>query len=246
MKKAIMCCSAFFLLGCASVPNVEPVEYVRISDLIQTIECELDDAVSYIAERFPQYRYVRNQDAVATLKLKVLEVGGGSGDASFVIPISHGTFTIGLNGGLTSQNTRTMEFKVNFNTGRLDCQLGHPGEESKRFLEGDLGLREWLLQITEVLTKVRETPTYLSYSTNFEIKSDGGVNPKFSIVRMSGVNVGGGAKLSGSRTVTHTISITTKDFTTEPPKLALRPRARRDLEREADSFLIRDALSRIE
>ena len=92
------------LVSCAGVPTVYISEYVKLKDLLYTLECELEEAIVDLSLKHTQLApVIKNQSALATLKLTVVETGVANGDGSLVIPME--TKTIGGTFGFTNKKT---------------------------------------------------------------------------------------------------------------------------------------------
>lgn len=217
--------------GCATLPEIHKKDYVQIKDVLLAVDCELYDATRAIARDYPG---ATNQVVLAAYTLQVADTLTGDGSTSVVIPISNGTFTLGFSANAKRKATRKTEVKVLYETNDLECNVDAFAREAAEKIEGSLGLKDWLLEIADVLKKSRKQPKALSYEVSFVVTKGGKLEPRFGIVRQSGHQIGGVFGLSGSRETTHKIVLSVAEFEAGPVPADVVRR----LERNLDSFLL--------
>lgn len=206
------------LTGCSSLPDLPDNDQVNIADVLYSIRCQLAESVQMYR---PYYPWINNWAASTKLQLKVVETGEKSGGANLVIPITNGTFTIGFNAGLTQKASRTATVEATFDLKDIDCPDLSKNENPPRYVQGSLGLGEWIQRVTVALESSQILPSSLGYSTNFTLKANGNLMPSFSVIpgdRRFGANL----KLSGEREDAHSLTITTveKKDSAKPRKIA--------------------------
>lgn len=190
------------LAGCASVPEIDERQYVRVSDILYSVECELKEAIDGLARTYP---FVKKQLVEVKYSLDVVETGAGAGDANLVVPISHGTFSVGFTAGLLQTTTRATSFTVSYKTDELECRPPGPGVPMR--IAGGVGLSDWLVSISASLQAANETPVAMSYRMDFDIVADASVTPRFGVALASGHAYGGGVRLAGRRQRTHSLLV---------------------------------------
>lgn len=231
MKLVPVCLTASLAIaGCTTLPKY--FDYgITAADIVVNAKCQLLDAVTSSlmdtdpdSSKFgkevagdPRFRrdhskWLDGWGAGFTLTLIVLRKGGGSGDASLVVPVApSGTFTIGFKGGLTSEAKRTekIEFNVKLDEAFVNSETCER-ERGKHLLAGDLGIKH-LFDHT-VLSEIRGqiTPSGLTHELQFLIKANSSVTPKFAMIPVGGNVVGGSLGVESSRDDTHTLNIVFK------------------------------------
>jgi hypothetical protein len=224
--------ASLFATSCATIPPIDEREYVKVADILYSVECELRDAIYVLSRDYP---FVRNQLVSAAYQLKVAETGEGSGDSMIVVPISNGTFSIGFAAGLKRVATRDTNVTVEYMTSNLECRPEDgPGPIPNR-IEGGIGLYSWLMDVSSALQRASETPVAMSYKVQFDLTANGSVTPKFGIQKTSGHQYGGSLKVSGVRERLHSVSISVAEI-----KQGNIAAARRRLDQEVQQFLLRD------
>ena len=231
------------VVGCSTYPKLPGEDFVKIADVLNTVECDLRDAVKQYENDYP---WLKDWAAAVVLELKVEEKGEGNGDASIVVPITNGTVTVGLVAGLTQKATHKATIDTALNFDFLSC----PSEEGRVVLriDGGFGIPEWLSRAASALEIVKEDPTKMSYTRQFSITVNGSVNPKFGIQKVDGHQYGGGLKIGGTRLSEHTLTVTAKkraaDDLAKRNRLGssrkVRPSTLRDLEDAQTQTFIRN------
>jgi len=218
--------------GCATVPPITERDYVKVADILYSVECELKEAVDYLGV---YYSFAKEQLVQVNYALRVVETGSGSGNANLVVPISNGTFTIGFTGGLTRQATRDTNLTVGYETWDLECRPPDQSGTVPTRLEGGVGLYNWLLNATEALSKAKETPEAMSYRVDFDILAQASVNPRIAILKTSGRAFGADITLAGTRENLHSVQISVAQI-----KAGDRAAAKQRLDQEVQQFLLRN------
>jgi hypothetical protein len=140
-------CSALLIAGCMSVPPLD-VDSIAIGDIVQRVKCEIAFAVPDPQPPHPTgpYQWMKNWSAKVDLTLITNARSAVTPSASFIDPISKGTFTFGISAGLETQAERTELLSFSLSLAemrefrkRAECNL-----PNGRGLYGNLGLREWI------------------------------------------------------------------------------------------------------
>ena len=207
------CCVTAFASGCATVPDYRDDE-ITTADVITSIKCELRNAAWRM---HPENRiYFSGWNAGFIVELQVFHKGGQESDASFVVPLHPGTFTLGLTSGLTGEATRTerINFSEKLSDLNADRGLVCPGEHPRgryALLGGELGMADLFNRARESIAQARIQPTQLDYNIEFIIRMDGSISPKFSMIPIGNDRtLSAGLKLLGSRKDTHSLKLVLK------------------------------------
>ncbi|MEZ5924976.1 MAG: hypothetical protein R3D57_11405 [Hyphomicrobiaceae bacterium] len=193
--------------GCASVPPIDEQDYIRVSNILYSTECELKEAIDGLKETYTLNRQLID----VTYSLNVLESGTGDGTGNLVVPIANGTFSIGLTASVKQTNTRNTEFKIRYSSDKLSCPESTDPSAPQR-IDGSLGLAEWLGNAALALEKVRRWPLNMTYNMDFTIERNGSMKPAFGLKFPSGHEYGGSLSLAGSRKVAHGIEVIATDI----------------------------------
>jgi hypothetical protein len=210
------------LTGCSSLPDLPNDDHVNIADVLYSIRCQLADSVQIYQEKYP---WINDWAASTKIQLNVVETGEKSGGANLVVPITNGTFTIGLSAGLTQKATRTATVEASFDLEDINCPDLSGDENPPKYIQGSLGLREWIQRVTAALESSQTLPSSLGYSTNFTLKTNGSLTPSFNVIPGMDRRLGANLKIAGTREDEHSLTITAlekKDKAKKPAKVATR------------------------
>ncbi len=230
--RGFVCAIVLVGQGCVTVPPISERDYVKVEDILYSVECELKEAVEDVSRHYP---YAKNQLVTLIYGLKVAESGDGSGDANIVVPITNGTFSVGFTAGLSTRATRDTSITVSYNTANLECRAQDGGVTVPVRIEGGVGLYDWLLRTTQALAKAKETPTAMTYEVDFDITAGASVNPKFGIQQTSGHQYGGGIVLAGTRARSHSVQVSVAEI-----KAGNVAAAQKRLDQEVLQFRLKD------
>lgn len=220
--------------GCASIPDIPEEEYVKVADVLYTTECELKEAIDALSREVK----VGKQLIQVIYRLNVVETGKGSAGAGVVVPISNGTFSLGLAVGSTHTNSRKTSFTVEYLSPELRCVVPE-GVEPPQRLEGDLGLGSWLLRTASTLSSVDETPTAMTYEVGFNIVRNAELKPAIGLAFADGHKFGADLALTGSRETEHVITVTAAKI--DSVSASGTAEAKRNLNAAVQQFLLRDS-----
>jgi hypothetical protein len=139
--------SALLMAGCATVPPL-PVDGIAMGDIVQRVKCEIAFAVPDPKPPYPtgRYQWMRNWTAKVDLTLIANSRSAVTPSASFIDPLSKGTFTFGIGASLdtTAERTETLSFTLSLAEMREFRKRAECNLPNARHLYGNLGLREWL------------------------------------------------------------------------------------------------------
>src|SRR5262245_57305453 len=98
-----VCVAAIAAAGCMTVPDLPPEAQISIEAVANRVKCELRQAGEAEPWLFTD-KWIGSVD----LTLEVFDKGQAAGTLAFVVPVSHGTFTLGFTGGPTESVRRTV------------------------------------------------------------------------------------------------------------------------------------------
>lgn len=193
-RMVVMAAVVGTLGGCASVPDIPDEDYVRVADILFTTECELKEAIDTLKSQF----VLNEQTIEATYNLEISDTGKGIGSAGVVVPITNGTFSLGVAAGLSQKVTRSTSFTVAYESKDLQCEQRDEPHAPKR-LEGNLGLSDWLLKTAVALRRAEESPVTMTYEVGFDVVRNTELKPAIGLAYPSGDKVGADLTIAGTR-----------------------------------------------
>lgn len=125
-----------------------------------------------------------NRKYTTTLKLIVTDNNTFSGDVSLGIPVSVGSTSIGLTGGLALTDNRTVKLAIHGDFASTFCDLDRPPAQGKDWrLGGTIGLETWLKKLRKetMALKPHELGTF-DHNLLFTIKPSHSLKPRFTLV----------------------------------------------------------------
>jgi hypothetical protein len=234
--------SALLAGGCVTIPSLEG-NRIAISDVVERVKCDLADA---LPDPY-KYPWMANWVAKVDLTLIVNEQAGLTPTVSFVdlrpTAVVPGVgnimqnFVFGAAAGATTTAVRTDS--LSFSLSMVELRYKRQEERCVFYaglgLDGDLGLKEWIVSALEpvdrgVLTvgyhprlmatrsaKAKQRPPApppgndppldsISHQVQFIVGLSGGVSPNFTLAKFRGP-AQSGSLVSASRIRTHTLAI---------------------------------------
>ena len=224
-------------------PNLDKKQFTRLSELVYSLECELGEAVANVPDK---YQHLANQDALATLNLKVIETPSPSGGVTLAIPVGVSVVTLGGSGKASFTATRSMEVRIPINPKDVrSCSIADQKKLGFKRIESGLGLAEWIEELVTLLETAKRLPEYVSYSTSFQVVNTPSGSLVFANTRSGGPSGTVTLGNSGKRDILHSVSLTIKAFEDRTPRRRTSRGVDPELERAAESFMLREAISRI-
>ena len=212
------------------VPPGLPEDFVRAADILVAAQCELDAAVAAAPEEFA----VKKAELTLTLTVQRVEAVGGG--VTLGIPIAGTNLTLSRDRTPRGATFREMDFRITHEIGTApEC----PTKEAPlttngvRFIEGGLGLAEWINESAGLSRKSGETPTAVKKTMIFEVALSSALSPVFDqpIDELSSTLA---SRDSDNREVRHRLIATTL-----PTAPGQRPASDTDLRQAAQDFLSR-------
>lgn len=225
--------TALLAAGCSRdvgppMPPGQPEDFVRAADVIVAAQCELDTAVA---------ENLAFRAAEITLTLSVQRIEAAGGGVTLGIPIAGTNLTLSRNRVPRGAALRRMDFTITHRPGETpDCpeKSDRPTPGGLRYIEGGLGLSEWVAEADTLVRKTGHVPSEVNYAMTFEVALNSALQPVFDRP-IDGDTTGSLSSVdSDDREVRHRIAVTIlPDVPGEPrPTIArLRDAARRFLER---------------
>lgn len=158
-------------------PPGAPEDFLRASDVLVAAQCELDSAAARAAPSF----FAEKAEITLTLLVRVSETTGGG--ITLTIPISATDLTLRRDRVPAGEALRRMEFRVSHTFATTPVC---PSEEAPitssglRFVEGGLGLTEWLKETDRLAVHAGQTPHEINYSMSFDVTLSDDRSPVFS------------------------------------------------------------------
>ncbi len=188
---------------------------VSVAEVVNNVRCEL---LSAVRNNEHQYPWIRDWTAKFTLFLEIDRTAGADGDSSFVVPIKHGTFTLGLTAKLNKQakNSIDIDFVVPYlgDQQTYQCKEYASDDENRPLLAGEIGLKKWL---DEVIPDMHESGIHenvgkigsdgVVYKIDFVITTGGSIKPSWALSYPSGRMFNASIKGSGEKKNTHQLTV---------------------------------------
>jgi len=214
---------------------------VSVADVVQNARCELYDAVQANIGTYPwigqwaagfEFSFVVDRDANA------------STDTSYLIPVQHGTFTLGLKASLKqkARGTYALGYKIlkglrNYH--HAGCSPALDGQGRGRLLSGEIGLRRWISDVVPEIDRSRianstkgEPAEYkelrkstgeissLSYTIEFGVTADGSLLPSWALSFPDKRQFRPAINLALSEATTHKLIVAMTPLSIDPPAFA--------------------------
>jgi hypothetical protein len=200
----------FALAGCGEqpvvgMPAVSEDDFLRTSDILVAAQCELNRAAGRDS---PGFRFDK---AVITMTLTVVVNEATGGGLSLAIPIAGSRVTLDRSRRPIGSAIRRMDFQTTHDVRRsIDC----PTEEMTRtaggvrYIEGGLGLSEWLAETDALVKNAGTTPSEINYSLGFDIALSSSLNPVISRPDDDGISPDISSENADDRRVAHRLAVT--------------------------------------
>ena len=224
-----------FLVACNQdlsplTPPGDPEDFVRAADIVVAAQCELDAAVAANVQGLS----IEKADLTLTLTVQRVEATGGG--VTLGIPIVGTNLTLSRERTPRGATFREMDFRIVYDIGTApDC----PTKENPvtasgvRFIDGGLGLSEWVRESATLAAKSDAVPVAVNYAMVFEVALTSDLSPVFDrpIDDVSGSLA---SRDSDDREVRHRLVATAL-----PKRPGKAPPSDKDLQIAAENFLQR-------
>lgn len=200
----------FVLTGCGQrsvvgMPYVSEDDFLRTSDILVAAQCELKRAAS---RTDPGFRF---EKAVITMMLTVVANESTGGGLTLAVPIAGTRLTLDRSRRPIGSAIRRMDFQITYDVSQpIDC----PSEtqtrtaDGVRYIEGGLGLSEWLGETDALVRKSGTTPAEINYLLGFDIALSSSLNPIISFPNDDGISPDVSSQNVDDRRTAHRIAVT--------------------------------------
>ena len=158
-------------------PPGGPEDFLRTVDVLVAAQCELDAAAGRADPGFS----AKKADITLSLLVRVSESTGGG--VTLTIPIASTDLTLRRDRIPEGTALRRMDFRITHTFGdapacpSADAPLTESG---LRFIEGGLGLAEWIKETDRLVTHAGQAPHEVNYAMSFEVALSDDRSPVFS------------------------------------------------------------------
>lgn len=158
-------------------PPGGPEDFLRAADVLTAAQCELDAAARRSDPQFP----VEKAEITMSLLVQVSESTGGG--ITLSIPISGTDLTLRRDRVPEGTAIRRMDFRVIHELGATPaCPTPDQPvtEAGVRFIDGGLGLAEWVSEADRLMAQSGQTPREVNYTMSFDVTLSDDRSPVFS------------------------------------------------------------------
>lgn len=158
-------------------PPGSPEDFLRAADVLVAAQCELDAAAARGDPRF----VAKKAEITLTLLVRVSEATGGG--ITLTIPIASTDLTIRRDRVPEGEALRRMDFRMTHIFGTtpacpsVDARVTATG---LRYVEGGLGLAEWLEETDRLAEQAGRAPHEVNYAMSFEVTLSNDNSPVFA------------------------------------------------------------------
>ena len=211
VKRSVLSALAIFALtGCGErpvvgMPRVSEEDFLRTSDVLVAAQCELNRAASRPG---PGFKF---EKAVITMMLTVVVNESTGGGLSLAIPIAGTRLTLDRSRRPIGSAIRRMDFQVTHDvTQAIDCpsETQNRTADGVRYIEGGLGLSEWLGETDTLVRNAGTTPSEINYWLGFDIALSTSLNPIISRTDDDGIRPDLSSENVDDRRVAHRVAVT--------------------------------------
>lgn len=206
---SVMCGATMALSGCVAFPELPHGARVDVVDIIDNIECEIQDA---IFRELPRHYWLLGWAATFTLHLQTKNEPKGSGEVSLSVPLMPETLGLSLSLGpekiYHSKGGFTYKTPLTDIATKICPPLRGNGAETKSVLTGRTGAGDWLVRVANDATVAGVCPESIDFYLDFKIILSGDGNPKITGIEVGDGTLGINTKLEGKSTKEHKISLT--------------------------------------
>lgn len=158
-------------------PPGGPEDFLRAADILAAAQCELDAAAERSNAQFP----AKKAEITLTLIVQVSEATGGG--VTLAIPLGVSELTLRRDRVPEGAALRLMDFRITHSLGSTpacpsaDAPVTATG---LRYIEGGLGLAEWVSETDRLVEHAGRGPSELNYAMSFDVTLSDDRSPVFS------------------------------------------------------------------
>lgn len=185
--------------GCGSVPAPHADYGVSVADIVNNISCELRDA----ARNVPFIRKSPNGWlAGIDMTLQVVAETGGEADANLNVPLVPQGLLVTASGKHSGKADRQSTFSFNVDLThpeKIQCNEPTTAAMDGQRLRGNLGIKQWLLNMDKTIAGTEIKPDKVGYVLEFTVSNSGSGGPAISLIPVGNSTLGSGLTLTASR-----------------------------------------------
>lgn len=147
-------------------PPGGPEDFLRAADILVAAQCELDSTASRADPRFS----AKKAEITLSLLVRVSESTGGG--VTLTVPIASSDLTLRRDRVPAGEALRRMDFRLTHTFGTTPVCPSAKAPVTKtglRYVEGGLGLAEWVKETDRLVVQAGRAPRELNYSMSFEV-----------------------------------------------------------------------------
>lgn len=227
LRIALLPLGMLMVASCTRLPELPPRDRLSISDIVDSVECEFQDAFYGLRDRYP---FLDKWGVGIGFTLIAEEFSEFSPTLSLSPPIVSGlnqvtgaklfdTFSIAINGDVSGRSRRTINFKLAFNfidLKRYSCTRKYYGSNP---LTSNLGISETMERTLSAVTgdDVTGDPLSIGTTIQFIVTSSGRITPTASFLRAKGPgSIDPSGFFTATRTDDHLLDLTMYPRPTPP------------------------------
>ena len=187
------------------VPPASDDDLLKASDVIVSAQCELNRQAAAGVDGIAFRR------AVLTMTLTVAVTEATGGGLTLSIPVAGSRIALERGRRPVGTALRRMDIQILHDVTRpLACpsNAAPTTVDGVRYIEGGLGLEEWIVESGAIARRSGTLPTELHYDLKFEIGLSDDFNPVFSRSSAAGVSPDLSPENADSRLVAHRVAVT--------------------------------------
>lgn len=192
--------------GCTAAPRLPPEHRISIAEVVDRVQCELQELVEAYTVRHPQsqnYQWLLDWAAAYELSLQVDATGNVSATSDIIDILSAGIFTLTLGAGASEASQRIAVVKFSINLAELQGYRCAREPNAWRFFGRDTGMRDWIDRVMGSYDAedrlVKHRPSTFSQSLEFKIKLEGSASGLWSFVHAKTKPALGGSLQDGHK-----------------------------------------------
>ncbi|MDP1702449.1 MAG: hypothetical protein Q8L53_16015 [Aestuariivirga sp.] len=177
--------------------------------VVQNVRCELLSATK-------QAWFIKEDPGWTVgldLNVQVVNSAKGSANANLGIPLLPGTATpsiVAVHSGIADRSV-TLGLKQDLSK-PVPINCASDSSQQRLMLSSKLGIKEWLLEVQDLLVEQRQvdkkfSPRTVGTTIKFTVSSNGSAGSSFSLIPIGRSNLGGGVTLEASRMAVHTLIV---------------------------------------
>lgn len=185
-------------------PPGGPEDFLRAADVLVATQCELDAAAARSDPGF----FAKQAEITLSLLVQVSESTGGG--VTLTIPIGGTDLTLRRDRVPEGSALRMMDFRITHTFGSTKaCPSAESPltETGLRFIDGGLGLAEWVTEADRLVAHAGSAPSEVNYAMTFDVTLSDDRSPVFSRP-INTIDAGFARQDAVAREVRHRVAVT--------------------------------------